>query len=94
MPRKYLLFSSMMLAGFTACNPEVESEKHNAIIPDSGSIHRVDTLSAKPTEINIEESSAGDAKKPGNIQADPLPKPRPDKPTELDSIKKSYPPKK
>jgi hypothetical protein len=92
-----LLFSSLLIAGFMACKQTTTqtNEETGKIVPDS-IVLKNDTISATPEKKETEELKSEESKKPGGTVDNntPKPNPKPDKQSELDSIKNSYPKKK
>ncbi len=92
-----LLFSSLLILSLIACKNSSTTQQTSGetgkIVTDS-LVLKTDTISASPDIEQPDEKVNGDAKKPGGADGDPKPKPKNDKPSELDSIKNSYPKKK
>ncbi len=92
-----LLFNSILILFLSACSPRQNSDADYSdpkLIEGNfqdTTIEVFDTVSVNNNESNTPSQTSGnDSKKPGTE----MPKPQKDKPSELDSIKKSYPPKK
>jgi hypothetical protein len=94
---KKLLFSSILIISIAACSPrhnsDAEDDSHDFYDnhTQDTTIVVVDTLPEKQVEEKTEQQAPeGGSKKPGSEQ----PKPKSDNPSAVDSIKKTYPPKK